>query len=161
MKMDNLFGYETSDITTKKFEKEMSEYKTTNEFLHLLLEKYNELFGKNMLKQYQMEQVETSLHEMTAQYKEMMDAYHEDPSNYSLLDNAMEFYVTQLRSVKLELVNLLFPTMEMNREPRKREYQFVGDDENSYPSKMYYSHITPEFYTYEYEPARVVKYIDT
>lgn len=166
MKLDNLFGYETSDITTKKFEKEMSEYKILNQHLHLLLEKYNQLFGQielsneGMLKQYQMEELETSLREMTSEYKEMIDAYHEDPSNYSLLDNAMEFYVTKLRSVKIELMKLLYPTMEMNREPHKKEYQFVGDDTNSYPSKMYYSHVTPDFYTYEYEPGSVIKYID-
>ena len=152
MKMDHLFGYSSDVNTNTLFEKEMKSYKTNNEYVGIILSEYQNLFGKNLEKEFEIEQIDKEFQDSMKHYQELVDEYRRDPLNHALMDDAMEFYLTKLRPIRMEWMYKVYPIIEMNRMPFKKEYQFVGKNEEIDPSKLYYSHITPNFYSYEFEP---------
>jgi hypothetical protein len=151
MKMDNLFGYETDKDTVKNFKDEMGKYKMNNEFTELMISEYQNIFGKNLEKEFFLETVDKEYQEFKRQYQEMIEEFKRDPLNHALIDDAMELYVTQMRPKRVEWLRMLYPTMEMNPVPMKKEFHFIGGGIPVVPSKLFYSHVNSNFYSHEYE----------
>lgn len=157
IKMDNLFGYEKDQDTMKRFKKQIQDFNDNNEFMEILLEKYREIFNENVEKQHQIEKLEKEFVEQKMKYQEFLEAYQKDPLNRTLLDDAMEFYTTKIRPTRLSLQKLIYPTMEMNILPPRKEYGFIGKLMDPY--ELYYSHIVPaNYYTYETKKPEVLIY---
>jgi hypothetical protein len=151
MKMDNLFGYETDKDTVKNFKEEMGKYKMNNEFTELMISEYQNIFGKNLEKEFFLETVDKEYQEFKRQYQEMIEEFKRDPLNHALIDDAMELYVTQMRPKRMEWLRMQYPTMEMNPIAMKKEFHFIGGGIPVSPSKLFYSHVNRNFYSHEYE----------
>jgi hypothetical protein len=159
IKMENLFGYQDDATTTKKFQEEMRKFKMNNRYLADLLERAQDFYGTNVQKMYEMEKMERNFAEVKAEFQKFMEEYRLDSSNQSLLDDAMEFYVTKVRAQGIQINWQKYPVTEMNPISTVKEMGFVGGRDQS-SSKLYQSKVMADFYSYEFEKPEVIKFED-
>lgn len=111
-KLDTLFGHISEDESVKLFKPKFKDLSLNNRIYDESVQRYNDLFN-NPQKKDDIRKKQQQIHEINDEIQTIMNEYHKDTTNTSILQSAIHIYIQDLLPEMENLRRLKYDTIEM------------------------------------------------